>query len=102
MAALAWMLGLLLTVTAAQAQNAAQTIAGKVVDAKGEPLIGVTVMVEGSNSGTQTDLQGAFSLPANPANGVLVVSFIGFKTQKVPLKGRTTLTITLQEDVASL
>jgi TonB-linked SusC/RagA family outer membrane protein len=67
----------------------AQTIQVKshVVDQDGQPLIGATVKVKGSNSGTVTDLDGNFQLEA-PANAVLVVSYIGFKDSEIAVRGR--------------
>ncbi len=101
-AVLACMLGLLLSITSVQAQDGTETIRGTVKDAKGDPLIGVTVVVEGTSRGTQTDASGSFTLSANPNNAAIIASFIGFKTQKVPLQGRNMLAITLQEDVSKL
>src|ERR1051325_11889467 len=80
--------------TYAYAQNV--TLKGKVTDATtGESLIGVSVSVKGSATGTQTDVNGAFSLSA-PSNATLVVSYIGYTTQQVPVNGQTTINIKLQ------
>ena len=63
----------------------AQTqVRGTVVDEQGEPLIGATIQVQGTMEGTTTSLNGEFTLSA-PAGGVLVVSFIGYETQLVPV-----------------
>lgn len=64
-------------------QNA--TVGGIVVDANGEPVIGANVMVKGTNNGTITDIDGKFTL--SNAKGVLVVSFIGYKTQEIQING---------------
>ncbi|MEO8960594.1 MAG: TonB-dependent receptor [Ginsengibacter sp.] len=69
-------------------------ITGKVTDAKGEPLPGVTILVKGSNNGTSTDEAGHFSLDA-PANSTLIVSFVGFATQEVLVNNRTNIDIVL-------
>ena len=61
----------------AMAQN--QQVSGTVTDAAGAPVAGATVMVEGQHIGTTTGTNGTFSLAA-PANGKLVVSFIGYDT----------------------
>jgi len=71
-------------------------ITGKVTDqTTGESLIGVSVKVKGTASGTVTDINGNFTLNA-PEDGTLVISFIGYTTVEVPINGKTTLAIKLQ------
>ncbi|MGN6511531.1 MAG: TonB-dependent receptor [Chitinophaga sp.] len=71
------------------------TVTGTVTDAKdGTPLIGVTVQLKGSKVGAVTDADGRFSLAA-PDNSTLVISYVGYVQQEVPLNGRTTLNIQL-------
>lgn len=84
----------------ASAQN--MTVRGKVTDAKGEPLIGVTVQVQGTTSGTVTDANGDFSLPNVPSNSMLEVSYVGMLTQTVAVDGRTSVDVVLQEDTELL
>ncbi|QHS54703.1 TonB-dependent receptor [Mucilaginibacter sp. 14171R-50] len=80
--------------TAVFAQNV--TIKGKVTDAKtGEALIGVTVGVKGTTTGTQTDVNGAFQLNA-ASNATLQISYIGYTPQDIAITGQTTLDIKLQ------
>lgn len=87
----------LLVSTAAWAQA---NVTGTVVDQNDEPLMGATVIVKGTASGTSTDLDGNFTI--NAAQGkTLVVSYVGYTTQEVPVKG-TNLKITLNEDAALL
>lgn len=87
------------TSAAAQAQ---QTVTGIVTDTSGEPVIGATVAQKGTNSnGTITDLDGRFSLKV-PANGTLVISYIGYKTQEVALKNQTSVKVVMQEDTEIL
>lgn len=63
----------------------AQTqVRGTVVDEAGEPVIGATIQIEGTGQGTITDFNGSFQLSA-PANGVLIVSYVGYKTQEIPV-----------------
>jgi TonB-linked SusC/RagA family outer membrane protein len=69
-------------------------VTGKVVDEKGEPLIGVSVRIKGTTTGTQTDTQGNFTVDATPQT-ILIISYIGFTTREVPVGSRTSLTITL-------
>jgi len=77
-------------------------IKGKVTDqATGETLIGVSVKIKGTNSGTLTDVGGNFSLTA-PDNATLVVSYIGYSTLEVPVNGQTTLDIKLQASAKGL
>jgi TonB-linked SusC/RagA family outer membrane protein len=72
------------------------TVSGKVTSPTGAPLIGASVTVKDSNVGTSTDVDGNFSITV-PDNAVLVVSSVGFETQEVPVNGRTSINITLQE-----
>ena len=82
---------------------AAQGLRGTVKDSSGEPVIGAAVMVEGTSTGTTTDLDGQFVLTANVApNAVLVVSSIGYQTQTVYVAGRTVVDIVLEEDAEML
>lgn len=74
------------------------TVKGTVIDTQGEPLIGVTVKVEGTTIGAATDIDGNFQLPNVSPDAVLEVSYIGMVTQNVPLEGKTSVEITLQED----
>lgn len=78
-----------------------KTIAGKVVDTNGEPIIGANVSIKGTTTGTITDPDGNFSLAA-PAGTVLQISYIGFLTQSVPVDTTNKLSIQLQEDSQKL
>ena len=72
-------------------------ISGTVVSAEdGEPVIGASVMIQGTKVGTVTDIDGKFTLSANRANPMLEISYIGMVTQKV--KGSSNMKITLQTD----
>lgn len=81
----------------------AQNISGIVTDNSGEPLIGASILVKGTTSGTVTDIDGRFNL-AVPANAeVLVVSYTGFATLEYPVQsGQTEMTIVLKESASSL
>ena len=70
-------------------------ITGKITSAAGEPLVGVSVNLKGSTLGTQTDVNGSFSLTV-PDNAVLVISYVGYDTQEVSVGSQTELTIALQ------
>ena len=73
-------------------------LTGTVVDAMGEPVIGASVMVKGTSNGAVTDLNGKFSIEKAPANGSLVVSYVGYRTQTLPLSGKSNFSVTLEED----
>lgn len=75
-----------------------RTISGNIVDSKGEPLIGVSILVKGTSVGGITDFDGNYKVTTNEANPVLVFSYIGYKTQEVPFKGQGSINITLMED----
>ena len=81
--------GLIVCPVPAMASVAQQTIkvSGQVVDQDGEPLIGATVKVKGSQTGVVTDYDGNFSLDA-PANATLVVSYVGYKDREIAVRGR--------------
>lgn len=78
----------------ALAQN--KQVTGTVTGTDGAPVVGATVVVDGTTLGTSTDLQGKFVLDA-PADGTLTVSFIGYQDQKVAINGKTTINIVLHE-----
>ncbi len=75
-------------------------ISGKITDQKGEPLVGVNVVIKGTTKGTTTDLDGNFQLDAKEGD-VLVISLIGFKKQEVTV-GNAPLSIRLEEETALL
>lgn len=78
-----------------------RTVSGKVVDAKGEPVIGATIMEKGTTNGTITDFDGNFNL--NVADGAqLDISYIGYKTQSIKAVYGKNLAITLGEDTEML
>ena len=94
---------LLLTLLfAALAYSAAAQVSGVVYDgATGEPFMGVSVLIKGTMTGVNTDLDGRFSLPAKDGD-VLQFSFIGYLDQEVTVSGSQPITVTLQEDVSQL
>lgn len=81
----------------------AQTLRGGVKDAKGEPVIGAAVVVEGTTLGTNTGIDGSFELEVPDAQkNVLVISFVGMKTQVVPVGGKSYIDVVLAEDATAL
>ena len=81
---------------AGQADKDVMKVEGKVVDEQGEPVIGASILLEGTNRGTVTDLDGNFKLPVPSKDAVLEVSYIGMATAKV--KAQPKLTVTLKDE----
>jgi len=80
-----------------------ETITGSVTDANtGETLPGVNILVKGTSTGTSTDIDGKFELTVESLQDTLVVSFIGYGKQEVPITGRTTLDISLNPTAVGL
>ncbi len=92
-------LALLLAVGVSLAQGNA--ITGKVVDGTGQGLPGVTVKVKGTTQGTNTDMEGMFTVNAAPT-ATLVFSYIGFSTQEIPVGNQSTVNVTMSDDVKAL
>jgi TonB-linked SusC/RagA family outer membrane protein len=78
------------------------TVSGKVADKKGEGLPGVTVQLKGTSKGVSTDLDGNYKIAGVPGNGTLVYSFVGMTPQEAAIGGRTTVNVTLSDDVTAL
>jgi TonB-linked SusC/RagA family outer membrane protein len=76
-------------------------ITGKVTDSNGESIVGATVLEKGTTSGTITDIDGEFSLNVS-SNATLVVSYIGYIEQQIPINNRTSFAIQLEEDAQAL
>jgi len=75
---------------------AQRTVTGKVIDEEGEALIGVSILVKGTSTGTVTDIEGSYSLNVPAESDVLVFSYTGFSTQNVQLNNRTVVDVTLE------
>lgn len=74
------------------------TVKGTVVDRNQVPIIGATIMVEGTTTGTITDIDGNYSIEVPSKNSKLIVSYVGYTTQKLDVQGRTSLNVTLSEE----
>lgn len=74
------------------------TIKGVVRDAQKEPLAGVSIRVKGTTAGTTTTPTGDYTLQNVSRNATLVFSYIGMKKQEVPVSGRTTIDVVLEDD----
>lgn len=80
-----------------QVTQQATSVKGVVTDEQGEPLIGASVAVKGTTQGVITDLNGKFSIETSK-NATLIVSYVGYTTLEMPVKGQSSLKITLKED----
>ena len=78
------------------------TVKGTVTDGQGESLIGVSIMVVGTGSGTVTDFDGNYTLNNIAPNANLEVSYVGMKTQNIAVDGRTTIDIIMSDDTELL
>ncbi|WP_436419082.1 SusC/RagA family TonB-linked outer membrane protein [Petrimonas sp.] len=93
--------GTLIFINSAYAQTV--TVTGRVTESTGNPLPGVSIIIKGTSStGTTTGEEGQYTLPGVPADAMLSFSFVGFKTQEIPLNRRTRLNVQLQEDITAL
>lgn len=79
-----------------------QTISGKVVDAAGIPLIGVSIMVKGTSNGTITNNDGNFIIKSVKEGSIVSFSYIGYVPQEVKFKGQQFIKVVLSEDLQSL
>ena len=92
----------LLSVLAVGAFAQSKTVSGTVLDKTGESVIGASVVVKGTTNGTITDFDGKFTLQNVPDNGTIQVSFVGYKTMDISVKGQSTVKIILEEDTETL
>ena len=79
-------------------QQQTKTITGTIVDNTKEPLIGVNIVVKGTSTGTVTDIDGKFSLPITETNAVLVISYIGYKSQEIKVGNQSSLNGFIQDN----
>lgn len=77
--------------------QAAITVKGTVTDSQGEPLPGVSVVIRGTTTGTMTDADGNYSISVPNSSAVLVISYVGFRTQEQTVRERTSIDIVLQD-----
>ncbi|WP_116126156.1 SusC/RagA family TonB-linked outer membrane protein [Lewinella sp. IMCC34183] len=75
---------------------AQRTVSGTVTDSEGETLIGVSILVDGSTTGTVTDIDGNYNLSVAEENNILIFSYTGFATQRVDIDNRSTIDITME------
>lgn len=93
---------LLISILPVRAQNS-KSVQGVVYDSDNVSVIGANIMIKGTTIGTITDFDGHFVINVpNPSKAILVVSYIGYKTLNISVKGRSNIKITLQEDANTL
>lgn len=77
-------------------------ISGTVSDQAGNPLPGVNIVVEGDNVGTITEVDGKFSLAVPSTDAILVFTYIGYQTQRIPVANQSTLAVVMEESIFEL
>ncbi|WP_419212043.1 SusC/RagA family TonB-linked outer membrane protein [Maribacter sp. X9] len=90
----------LLTMLLCSGINAQTTVSGTVSDGAG-PIPGVNVILKGTNTGTSTDFDGNYTINV-PSSGILVFSYLGYKTEEIQISNQTQINVTLAEDLQSL
>jgi len=88
------------TVGLASAQN--KTVTGKVTSAAEGPMVGVNVVLQGTTTGTMTDINGSYTIDVPGSGAILVFSSIGFTTQDIEVGGRTTVDVVLEPAISAL
>jgi len=78
------------------------TLSGKVTDGEQEALIGTSIQIKGTTSGTITDFNGNFRLETTRSSGILVISYLGYTTQEIPYNSTQTFNIILTEETTIL
>lgn len=81
---------------------AQRTVTGKVSDASGSPLIGASILVKGTSSGTVTDVDGTYSISVPEGSTVLVFTYTGFSTQEITLGASNVVDLVLEESAEQL
>ena len=76
-------------------------VTGVVRDDAGEPLPGASVLIKGTTTGTTTDIDGNYKLTV-PEDALLIISFVGFKTQEIAINGRSVIDVSMEIDIGSL
>ena len=87
---------------AAVSQQSGKLVKGAVTDESGLSVIGANVFIKGTTVGTITDMEGNFSLEVPSDNDILVISYIGYVEQQIPVKNRKNWSIVLKEDAQNL
>lgn len=83
-------------------EQQSKPVYGKVIDDKGNPLPGVSIVAKGGTQGTVTDSEGSFHLNVPSETATLVFSFIGMKTQEINMGNQTSINVTLEEETVGI
>lgn len=78
------------------------TVSGKITDENGEAILGASILLKGTSTGTITDVDGMYTLNVNDGNGTLVFSYIGYETTEVPINGRTEINLSMTATLTEL
>lgn len=81
---------------------AQKKVTGKVLDSSGMTAIGANVIIKGTSTGVITDFDGNFSLEVPSENSIIQISYIGFQTVELPVKGKTHFNVVLKEETTTL
>ncbi|MGY5355639.1 SusC/RagA family TonB-linked outer membrane protein [Wenyingzhuangia sp. IMCC45467] len=84
-----------------QNSNGKLTVVGKVLDFEGLPLVGASIVEKNASNGVTTDFDGRYSINVS-SKSILVISYVGMKTEEVAIKGKSEINIVLTEDVSAL
>ncbi len=84
------------------AQQNSVTISGAIIDESGQPLPGVNVIEKGTTHGVTTDFDGNYSLQVASSDAIIIVSYVGFASQEIPLAGKNIVNVTLKAELESL
>ena len=97
------LIGCMMTVSANSVQQPQRKeITGTVSDSNGSPMIGVTIAVKGTTTGIITDNEGKFRLSVPLDAKTLVFSFVGMKTQEIPITGKTSFIVAMEEETVGV
>ena len=89
-------------ITLSKIDDQIKTITGRVIDEKGDPIPGASVIIKGTSKGTITDSKGNYSLSNVPEDATLVYSFIGMKKQEIQVAGRNSINVTMLNDAINM
>ena len=89
-----------LLATFGYSQNS-QVVKGKIVDEKNQPVVGASIVIKGQSTGVSSDNNGTFQINASP-NSTLVITSVGYAAKEVPVKGKSTLNVTLTQSETGL
>ncbi len=93
---------MMLPLISASVALGARTITGTVTSEEGEPLIGVTILEEGTSNGTVTDFDGSYSIEIDNEDAILVFSYTGYSAQSIAVTGQSVINVSMNVEVSSL